>query len=266
MKISLAKLLRPLLAVSCTWLIGSSAWAAGPNTLLVVRASDNSLWKATCTAGVCSSFTNFPGEFGSQPTVTWEDRDQTWLLFGTAPDGTLWKSSFTDLGVFQNNWVNIPGAAANPPGAASRGLAHLSGSNYGLGSTVMTTQPFNTVFNIHTHPISAVNGTGFFQCTATGMASITRTNTTGDNVVFFGLSTVSATMDSSGGRWTAIDIPPGTPTGLTSIPISVTAWFLAPPASTGTVYVVGFWRGANTGATITMRNVAHHCDYHPYSD
>ena len=56
--------------------------AADPSGLIVVRASDNSLWKATCVGTTCTGFTNFPGLFGSQPTVYWDVNIQKYVLWG----------------------------------------------------------------------------------------------------------------------------------------------------------------------------------------
>ena len=38
-------------------------WAS--TQLHIVRASDGSLWKMTCTGLTCSAFTSFPGNFAS---------------------------------------------------------------------------------------------------------------------------------------------------------------------------------------------------------
>ncbi|NWG04409.1 MAG: hypothetical protein HXY44_16270 [Syntrophaceae bacterium] len=102
------------------------SWAQNPPLLLVVvRASDDSLWKMTCDEVACSSFSNFPGMFRYQPTVTWDEKAQEWVLVGTAADNTIWMSTFNKQGIFNNDWQSIPGLTSSPPGA--------SGSFYTLG-------------------------------------------------------------------------------------------------------------------------------------
>ena len=51
-----------------------------PSELIVVRATDNSLWKAICDGTTCSEFTSFPGRLASTPTVIWDEGPcQRWV-------------------------------------------------------------------------------------------------------------------------------------------------------------------------------------------
>jgi hypothetical protein len=103
------------------------SWGQNPPTLLVVvRASDDSLWKMTCDEAGCSQFANFPGRVGSQPTVTWDEKAQEWVIVGTASDNSIWMASFNKNGTFNNDWVSVPGRTPSPAGT--------SGSFYTLGS------------------------------------------------------------------------------------------------------------------------------------
>ncbi len=71
------------------------SFAADPSQLIVVRGSDNSLWKATCVGTTCTTFTSFPGLFTSQPTVIWDENIQKYVLWGRGTDGAIWRSTFS---------------------------------------------------------------------------------------------------------------------------------------------------------------------------
>jgi hypothetical protein len=95
-------------------------WAIAPSTQLhIVRASDGSLWKMTCIGLTCSGFTSFPGNFASQPSVTWDESIKRYVLIGIAVGGSIWRSTFDAYGTFQDDWVTIPGNASSPVGSAS---------------------------------------------------------------------------------------------------------------------------------------------------
>jgi len=103
------------------------SWAQNPPVLLVVvRASDDSLWKMTCDEAACSPFSSFPGLFRYQPTVTWDEKAQEWVVVGTAAANTIWMATFDKNGNFNNDWQYLPGLTPSPAGA--------SGSFYTLGS------------------------------------------------------------------------------------------------------------------------------------
>jgi hypothetical protein len=93
-------------------------WAEDPSGLVIVRASDGSLWKATCLSGTCTAFTNFPGNFGSQPTVYWDEKWERYVIWGRASDSSIWRATFSSAGTFQNDWTSIAGATASPIGAS----------------------------------------------------------------------------------------------------------------------------------------------------
>ena len=95
------------------------SWAQSPPTLLVVvRASDDTLWKMTCDEVACSPFEWFLGLFRYQPTVTWDETAQEWVLVGTASDNTIWMSTFDKQGNFNNDWQQVPGLTPSPAGVA----------------------------------------------------------------------------------------------------------------------------------------------------
>lgn len=96
-----------------------------PTILIVVRASDDSLWKMTCDEVACSPFSNFPGMFRHQPTVTWDEKAQEWVVVGTAADSSIWMATFDKNGVFNNDWQSISGLTPSPAG--------VSGSFYTIG-------------------------------------------------------------------------------------------------------------------------------------
>jgi hypothetical protein len=95
------------------------------SSLMVVRASDDSLWKATCDGDVCGSFTSFPGRFRQQPTITWDESLQKWVIVGVASDNTIWRATFDKLGDFNNDWQNIPGSTASPVGLSGNSSGSL---------------------------------------------------------------------------------------------------------------------------------------------
>jgi hypothetical protein len=98
-------------------------WAIAPSTQLHIgRASDGSLWKMTCIGLTCTGFTSFPGNFASQPSVTWDESIKRYVLVGVAAGGSIWRSTFDAYGTFQDDWVNIPGVVASPLGSASGDL------------------------------------------------------------------------------------------------------------------------------------------------
>jgi len=90
---------------------------------MVVRAADDSLWRATCDGDICGPFSGFPGRFGYQPTVTWDESLQKWVIVGTASDHSIWRGTFNKDGNFNNDWQNISGSTPSPVG-----ISGISGS------------------------------------------------------------------------------------------------------------------------------------------
>lgn len=112
---------------SVVFLIFLSAFAivstvSAQSNLVIVRASDDSLWKATCDGDSCSAFTSFPGMFRQQPSVTWDEKLEKWVVVGVASDSTIWKATFDKAGAFNNDWVRIPGSTPSPTGLAGGNL------------------------------------------------------------------------------------------------------------------------------------------------
>jgi hypothetical protein len=95
------------------------SWGVNPPTLLVVvRAADDSLWKMTCDEAACSPFASFPGMFRYQPTVTWDETAQEWVIMGTASNNSIWMATFNKSGSFNNDWQAVPGSTPSPAGIA----------------------------------------------------------------------------------------------------------------------------------------------------
>jgi len=114
-KVSLAVLLTFLLVLS----VAAVGWAEDPTQLLVVRASNNTLYKATCLGATCTGFTLISGNFTTQPTVVWDENLRQFVLWGQGTDNKLYRATFTSAGVFNNNWALGPAATiASPAGAA----------------------------------------------------------------------------------------------------------------------------------------------------
>jgi hypothetical protein len=108
---------------------GAISWAASiasPAQLIVVRASDDSLWKATCSAypQTCTGFTSFPGRFASTPTVVWDGELLRYMVWGRAADGSIWKATFSKYGDFYDDWEVVPGSTPSQIGAAGSNLSY----------------------------------------------------------------------------------------------------------------------------------------------
>jgi hypothetical protein len=88
------------------------SWAAPPTRLYVVVGQDHSLYKMTCDGAVCSSWGAITGYFASDPTVIWDPALGRYVLLGVGLDGSIWTSTFNVMGVFQNDWVKLPGATS----------------------------------------------------------------------------------------------------------------------------------------------------------
>jgi len=110
-----------VVSVLCLFLvlsISAMCWAASyPSELVVVRAADNSLWKAMCTASSCTAFSGFPGMFASTPTVLWDELMYKYVIWGRATDGSIWRATFDYVGTFNDDWVSIPGSTPSQIGA-----------------------------------------------------------------------------------------------------------------------------------------------------
>lgn len=97
-----------------------TSWADGPSQLLVVRAENNTLWKATCENGTeCSEWEQISGTFTQQPTLVWDTDIQRYYLYGVGEDGRIWRSSFNRAGNFFNDWTPLSGATPSPIAAAA---------------------------------------------------------------------------------------------------------------------------------------------------
>jgi hypothetical protein len=70
-----------------------------------------------------------------QPTVTWDEAKQEWVVVGTAPDNTIWMATFDKQGNFNNNWSQLPGASPSPLGVSS--------SLYKMGGDIKTDRWLN---------------------------------------------------------------------------------------------------------------------------
>lgn len=233
----------------------SSAFA-DPSSLIVVRASDNSLWKSTCAGSVCSGFTSFPGMFGSQPAVTWDEDLASWVLVGRAADGSIWRSTFSRAGSFNNDWAAIPGNTPSPPAVAGGGTFSNFNAINGSNSPVTLSNTTSNIINIS----STAPYAGFYACNGTGVISHNRTSTSGlDFARIYLTQTTGGTYTS----WAYTDVPNGTPVGVTSFPFAIQRWFTV-AAGSNTFYMTG---ECNTSATTTTSATytGFVCQYFPYA-
>lgn len=119
--------------------ITASSWAV--TELYVVRSSNDTLWKMTCTGLSCSSWTQITGTFSQQPTLTWDESISRYVLIGVSSIGTIWRSTFDVGGNFQNDWVQISGSSPSPVAAASGDFfeSHVWYTYTGATTTILTT-------------------------------------------------------------------------------------------------------------------------------
>jgi hypothetical protein len=100
------------------------AWtvtAMAQTNLVVVRHSDNTIWKMSCDGvDTCSVWTQIGGHFTSQPILTWDPSIQKYILLGIGNNGSnIWRSTFKANGDWNNDWAQISGSAPLAPGIAA---------------------------------------------------------------------------------------------------------------------------------------------------
>lgn len=245
-----------ILSLCLVLLSFSISFAADPSGLIIVRASDNSLWKATCDGLTCTDFTNFPGMFGSQPAVYWDENIQRYVLWGRATDSTIWRSTFDRLGIFNNDWVSIPGLTASPLGAAGGGVTNtFSGSGQVHASITLSGSSVTNIKSVNAY----APWDGFFLCTASGGITHYRSSTSGTTYTRLYLTT------TSGGTATTVQISElsgGAAAGYTHFPYAFQRWFSASPGHT--LFYVTAEAGLFSGSSITVDDTMLSCQYFPY--
>jgi hypothetical protein len=236
--------------------LSAVCWAS-PSGLVVVRASDGSLWKATCNGTTCSSFTSFPGNFNSQPTVYWDEDIAQYVIWGRASDSSIWRATFDRAGAFNNNWASIPGSTPSPIGGAGGGIVNtFGGSGQSHASVTLST----TTSNVESLTGVEAPFSGYFLCTATAQALIGRSSTSGTSWARFYIVDSSGT---AGNTWTVAGVPSGTPTGNTYMPMAFQRWF-STTAGTHNFYLTADTGGDGTH-TITVWDAMLSCQFHPYA-
>ena len=111
------------LTVALVVLVGAATGWAQTN-LTVVRHSDNTLWKMTCNGtSDCSAWTQFGGGFSNQPTLTWDQILNKYILIGIGNNqSNIWRSTFNEDGTWNNDWTLIgTGATGSPSPVAASG-------------------------------------------------------------------------------------------------------------------------------------------------
>jgi hypothetical protein len=127
------------------------SWAAPPTRLYVVVGQDHSLYKMTCDGAVCSSWGAITGYFASDPTLIWDPALGRYVLLGVGLDGSIWTSTFNVMGVFQNDWVKLPGATSFQV-ASSGGPNVIAWARINADGTVATCLNCNPAGAIHFNP------------------------------------------------------------------------------------------------------------------
>jgi hypothetical protein len=107
-------------------LLGTVTVGAQTN-LTVVRHSDNTLWKMTCDGTEdCSAWTQIPGWFSVQPTLTWDAAIQKYILIGIGTNlSSIWRSTFNEDGTWNNDWTKLTGTSPSPVAVAAGGSTNI---------------------------------------------------------------------------------------------------------------------------------------------
>ncbi len=163
-------ILLSLLFVLSTFAI---SWAEDPTSLIVVRASNNTLWKATCDGTTCSLWSLISGQFAQQPTLTWDEKLRKYVLICVATTGTIWMSTFNADGSHNDNWQQLAGDTPSPVAVAGSDLKisdihHAVKGNMSISS--LSTCPTLTNLTYTTHNVDRF---GFIKVDAVGGYSIT---------------------------------------------------------------------------------------------
>jgi len=250
-----------ILSLALIILSVSISLAADPSELIVIRASDNSLWKATCSGLTCTNFTLISGQFTSQPAVIWDVNLQRYVLWGRGLDGSVWRSTFNYVGGFNNDWaIAIPGSTANPPGAAGGGLSQNTWfTNPDWTPTELTSTLANLNYNWVWCPWD-----GIVFATTSGTVDHNRASATGSN---FSRIYLSETSGGTATTWAFTDLPSGQPVGHSSFPFSLSKAFSCPTSGGAKyVYVTGEEGGGAAATTTTYAyGTTIFLQYVPYS-
>jgi len=93
-----------------------AAMVFGQTNLTVIRHSDNTIWAMTCDGtSNCSAWTQIPGGFGSQPTLTWDPTINKYILMGIGNNGmSIWRGTFNADGSWNSDWTQIAGGSPSP--------------------------------------------------------------------------------------------------------------------------------------------------------
>ena len=228
-------------------------WAIAPATQLHVgRASDGSLWKMTCIGLSCSGFTSFPGNFASQPSITWDESIKRYVLVGVASGGSIWRSTFDAYGTFQDDWVNLPGVVASPLGSAGGDIFE---SQVWYSSTTNTTYIGTGCTNYSGGSVTIdAPSSGVIVVEADVMVSIDHTNGTQDSAI---ITIGENTTDCSGSaaNVAAAYIQANYPTGSSYHSVHLSKTFTV-SAGTKTFYLNGYMeQGQNSSDQFWYANM-----------
>lgn len=125
-----------------------TGWAQ--TNLMVVRHSDNSIWAATCNGlSSCSAWTQIPGGFSVQPTLTWSSELQSYILMGIGNNGSnIWASTFRANGTWDNNWTKMTGASPSPVAVAAGGGPLVARGSVAADGTITRFTPEYAVISV----------------------------------------------------------------------------------------------------------------------
>jgi hypothetical protein len=97
------------------------AWNPVANNLqMVVRAADDSIWKATfdSSGNFNNDWSPIPGSTRSAPALAWNPVANELQIVVQASNNSLWAGTFNSNGVFNNDWTSIPGSTPSSPALA----------------------------------------------------------------------------------------------------------------------------------------------------
>ncbi len=239
-------------------LLGVSIGFADPSHLVVVRASNSTLWAMTCNGTSCSAWTSISGTFASQPTLIWDEDTQRYYLYGVSSANTIWRSSFNADGSYNNDWAQIGGSTPSPVAATGGGL----NSNFSAYNSVDMTSYVTldtTIANLKSASCYCPTA-GFIQ--ATGSGSVNHYNKVAGNTAYSRIY-LSTTSGGDQVAWSFTDVP-SVVAGQISFPFATTRWFSCSASVDTPIYLTG--QGYDySGGSVRVYNASISLVYYPYS-
>ena len=95
-----------------------NVWNTPIDTLPVDANSSACINTIGADNGVHPGWHSLPGATADAPAFAWNPAANKLQMVVRASNNTLWGSTFSSSGVFNNDWMNFPGMTASSPGMA----------------------------------------------------------------------------------------------------------------------------------------------------